>query len=150
MKSECLFNKLLCFAVILGLLSLTSAPASADPVSCETAKKVPQGYTEVANGLLGHTTSFKETIQAGQVVYVEIKNANVLGGPVALRIRGPRRADGGTRDTICATDLIVLPQATTVLWTAVFGDRVEYEVDAQIKPGSDAGPLTVKVYVKKP
>lgn len=134
------------------LLLATFAPTLARAEGpCEDAKAVPKGYKVVATGVISATSSFREVVQAGQAVYVEIENQNVLPGPVELRIRSGKRADGnGGRETVCATNLSVLPKTTAFLWTAIFGETIEYEVDAQLAPGADAGPLTVKVHVQKP
>ncbi len=138
-------------AVASLLLWLAVSPSAFAEGACEPAKEVPKGYKVVASGLISSTSSFREVVQAGQVVYVEIDNQNVLGGPVVLRIRSGKRLDGnGARELVCATDLVVLPKSKAILWTAIFGESIEYEVDAQLSPVADAGLLTVKVHVQKP
>jgi hypothetical protein len=117
------------------LVSLLFMALSSFAGGCDTGTKIPREAVVKATGLLnsgsGGLSSFDKQVRGGQVVYVKVVNANILGAGVVVKI-----SSGGKE--LCATALVILPKQTQTFSSGVFSDRaVTYDVSVSPSEGSE-------------
>lgn len=94
--------------------------------SCEDVKKMPADAKEVASGVVN--PPFVKSFTAGQRVFVKVRNDTVHLTPVTVTIAG---ANGDPE--YCVSALDAPPQKTLIFSTAVFGERISWQV--RVVPG---------------
>lgn len=124
------------FVLCLFLKSMTCWSFGA---SCDDVKDIPSQAKEVASGVV-NPSPFVKSFTAGQRVFVKVRNDTVHLTPATVTIAG---ANGDPE--YCVSALDVPPQKTLIFSTAVFGERISWQV--RVEPGDvDVVQLTINVY----
>ena len=135
-------------SLIVAALILAACPLLGGP--CDTDAKIPANAEVKKTGLLntgsGDLSDFSATVKGGQVVYVKVENANILGAAVVVKI-----SSGGQP---CSTALVIGPKKTQVFSYGVLSDStVTYDVSVGPSEGAEVianiTVLTLPVAKKK-